>query len=454
MNRAGIPAALAALDRTIAIPALPDATRRQLEGSRAFLLAQAGRAPDAAEQDAMMARFAAADDQDAQANLLATFAVSAFLAGRPGQALDFLRTRDELIPEPDGLRSRASVLSLPAVFELARSGPAAARAALDLARRLSAERDAAWLDPFLGFAAGGIAFVAGDWDDAVAELDAALERAEETNTGWISVPIGIRSYIDAHRGRIGPARARLDSFRHRGLPLQFGHDRPGWAELAVLEAGGAPGEAATLARTLWSAARSHPGRWIADLAPDVTRIALARMDRQLAGRIGDDVPALCPPEVSRLVLGVLAADPDAIESAAAELAGAGRLTAESFAREELACAAAAAGDRARAVAALEAALAGYRRMGAVPDRDRALARMRALGVRRGSREAHRDTDHGWASLTAAEIRIAALVREGLTNREIGTRLFVSPRTVQVHVSHILQKTGLRSRVEIARSGGA
>ena len=454
MNRADIPAALTALDRTIAIPALPDATRRQLEGSRAFLLAQAGRAPDAAEQDAMMARFAAAGDQDAQANLLATFAVSAFLAGRPGQALDFLRTRDELIPEPDGLRSRASVLSLPAVFELARSGPAAARAALDLARRLSAERDAAWLDPFLGFAAGGIAFVAGDWDDAVAELDAALERAEETNTGWISVPVGIRSYIDAHRGRIGPARARLDSFRHRGLPLQFGHDRPGWAELAVLEAGGAPGEAATLARTLWSAARSHPGRWIADLAPDVTRIALARMDRQLAGRIGDDVPGLCPPEVSRLVLGVLAADPDAIESAAAELAGAGRLAAESFAREELACAAAAGGDRARAVAALESALAGYRRMGAVPDRDRALARMRALGVRRGSREAHRDTDHGWASLTAAEIRIAALVREGLTNREIGIRLFVSPRTVQVHVSHILQKTGLRSRVEIASSAGA
>jgi FixJ family two-component response regulator len=34
--------------------------------------------------------------------------------------------------------------------------------------------------------------------------------------------------------------------------------------------------------------------------------------------------------------------------------------------------------------------------------------------------------------------------------DIGTRLFISPRTVQTHVSHILQKTGLRSRVEIAR----
>ena len=60
---------------------------------------------------------------------------------------------------------------------------------------------------------------------------------------------------------------------------------------------------------------------------------------------------------------------------------------------------------------------------------------------------------GWESLTVTETRIAALVRDGLTNREIGTRLFVSPRTVQTHVSHILQKTGLRSRVEIARFAG-
>jgi DNA-binding CsgD family transcriptional regulator len=154
--------------------------------------------------------------------------------------------------------------------------------------------------------------------------------------------------------------------------------------------------------------------------------------------------------VSRLVRGMLDADADAIEAAAMELAGSGRLGSEAFAREELACAAAAAGDRGRAAVAMDAALAGYQRMGAVPDRDRALGRMRALGIRRGSRDAHREAASGWASLTATENRIAALVRDGLTNREIGTRLFVSPRTVQTHVSHILQKTGLRSRVEIAR----
>jgi hypothetical protein len=110
------------------------------------------------------------------------------------------------------------------------------------------------------------------------------------------------------------------------------------------------------------------------------------MDRHLVARIRDEVQALCPPAVSRLVHGMLDADPDAIEETASELAGAGRLAAEAFAHEELACAAAAAGDRDRAAVALAAALAGYQRMGAVPDRDRALARTRALGLRRGSRE--------------------------------------------------------------------
>jgi DNA-binding CsgD family transcriptional regulator len=120
----------------------------------------------------------------------------------------------------------------------------------------------------------------------------------------------------------------------------------------------------------------------------------------------------------------------------------------------LTCAAAAAGDKDRAALALDAALAGYQRMGAVPDRDRALGRARAVGLRRGPREAHRGVSSGWASLTTTEVRIAALVRDGLTNREVGVRLFVSPRTVQTPVSHILQKTGLRSRVEIARAAGA
>ncbi|MDP8927415.1 MAG: LuxR C-terminal-related transcriptional regulator [Actinomycetota bacterium] len=45
--------------------------------------------------------------------------------------------------------------------------------------------------------------------------------------------------------------------------------------------------------------------------------------------------------------------------------------------------------------------------------------------------------------------MATLVAEGLTNREVAERLYVSPRTVGTHVSHVLGKLGLRSRVELA-----
>ena len=339
------------------------------------------------------------------------------------------------------------------MFELAASGPAAARAALDRARRLAAEREAAWVDPFLGFAAGGIAFAAGDWDDAVAELDSALERAEETGTGWISLPVGFRSYIDAHRGRTGQARARLESFRHRGLPLQFGHDRPGWAELAVLEAEGATREAGTLARTLWSAARAHPGRWAADLAPDVTRVAVAGMDRRLAGQIGDDVAALCPPACPAWCTACSTPTrtrsrkrpPSSPEPAAwRPRRSPARNSPAPRPRPETGTA------PPRPWTRPWPDTSGWAPSptGTAPWRGR--ARWASAGAP-GSRTVT-PTSAGRA-LTATETRIAALVRDGLTNREIGTRLFVSPRTVQTHVSHILQKTGLRSRVEIARFAG-
>lgn len=56
---------------------------------------------------------------------------------------------------------------------------------------------------------------------------------------------------------------------------------------------------------------------------------------------------------------------------------------------------------------------------------------------------------GWESLTPAELDVAALVGEGLTNRELARRLYVSPRTVQTHIKHALAKLGATRRSEIA-----
>ena len=54
-------------------------------------------------------------------------------------------------------------------------------------------------------------------------------------------------------------------------------------------------------------------------------------------------------------------------------------------------------------------------------------------------------------LTAAEQRVAALVVEGRTNREVAAALFLGERTVEAHLSHIYAKLGVRSRTELARA---
>src|SRR5205823_5131343 len=55
----------------------------------------------------------------------------------------------------------------------------------------------------------------------------------------------------------------------------------------------------------------------------------------------------------------------------------------------------------------------------------------------------------WDVLTARERRVAALVAQGLTNRDIAARLEVSKRTVDAHVEHILAKLGFASRIQVA-----
>ena len=53
-------------------------------------------------------------------------------------------------------------------------------------------------------------------------------------------------------------------------------------------------------------------------------------------------------------------------------------------------------------------------------------------------------------LSPAERRVAVLVAEGRTNREVAAALFLGERTVASHLTHIYAKLGVRSRTELAR----
>ncbi|MEV0122250.1 AAA family ATPase [Streptomyces sp. NPDC050703] len=110
-----------------------------------------------------------------------------------------------------------------------------------------------------------------------------------------------------------------------------------------------------------------------------------------------------------------------------------------------------AADRATTVMELEWAMAKYARLGAARDEARVRRRLRRLGVRRRHWKRADRPASGWASLTDTERRVADLVAQGLTNRQVATQMFLSSHTVGFHLRQIYRKLRLRSRIDLART---
>lgn len=89
--------------------------------------------------------------------------------------------------------------------------------------------------------------------------------------------------------------------------------------------------------------------------------------------------------------------------------------------------------------AIQAALEGFEQLEAAAFAAKARSELGRIGGRRREE-----------GLTPAERRVAALVAEGRTNREVAAALFLTERTVASHLSHVYAKLGLRSRTELAR----
>ena len=97
--------------------------------------------------------------------------------------------------------------------------------------------------------------------------------------------------------------------------------------------------------------------------------------------------------------------------------------------------------RREARATLDEALATFERLGAALWAERTRGELKRISGRAATP----------GGLTPAEERVAALVAEGRTNREVAAALYLSERTVEGHLSHVFGKLGVRSRTELARA---
>lgn len=96
--------------------------------------------------------------------------------------------------------------------------------------------------------------------------------------------------------------------------------------------------------------------------------------------------------------------------------------------------------RAEARPRLREALAGFERLGAAAWAGQATNELRAAGARRRA--------GGDGTLTAQELRVAAGVRRGASNREIAAELFLAPKTIEFHLRQIYRKLGTSSRSQL------
>jgi DNA-binding CsgD family transcriptional regulator len=199
-----------------------------------------------------------------------------------------------------------------------------------------------------------------------------------------------------------------------------------------------------------------------DVADEVrlVRIALAVQDHELAvhavasaqrrSAVNPDVRSLAA--AAAHADGLLRHSQQRLAEAVELFEGGPRPLALASALEDLGAITVKNGDTQHAVDAFTRALELYAHAGAAWDAGRVRGRLRALGVHRRLVSARRP-GRGWAAMTDSELAVARLVAQGLSNREVAERLFVSPHTVNGHLRHVFTKLDVNSRAELTRLAG-
>jgi DNA-binding CsgD family transcriptional regulator len=321
------------------------------------------------------------------------------------------------------------------------------RAWADVFERFAREHDHVALLAFCRSCCAGVHQAGGRVDDAAEELQEALRELLETGQrARCAHPAARLAEIRVLQGRFDEAERLLDGFEDEpeavgaAVALRLARGEPAAAAALLERRLGEVGWGSLLAAPLLGdlvEARLAAGdaedagdaaARLADLARTSGRDRVEALAALARGRVAAAAGEPDAPELLRGAVNRFAALPSPLLAARARLELARSLVRD---RPEVAVDVAR-----RARTELEA-------LGADRDADAAAALLRSLGAR--GRTGPRS--HG--ALSKREREVLRLVGEGLTNPEIGRRLFISPKTAEHHVGRIYGKLGLRTRTELA-----
>ena len=462
-NRGDIPSAIATIQRVVAIAEAPAEESTRLRCFAAQLQVVTGvLSPEAGLLHGAETLAHGVEVGDATTQCLAHQALGGIhlVTGHGAEAQDHLRQGIALYVS--GKVTATSYL-IPDHFSavgLVEMGDLdGAIAAASAARARYEHRGALSQLPMAYMVIGFAHFAAGRFDEAIAELEAGAAVVEDSgNLNFVLYSESVRARIALRRGDMEGAATFLATGIARitsGGSL-FGADWLLDAQAQYLAATGDLERALNLAELTWSQTEflryfyGYRERGIV-----AARLAMACGRTDFARTIADSL------EEGRRRCPVLSGQAFALQAGALVDADVNRLieAVEMFRRTPLrvafadccydaADALAAARRNDEAIAMLTDAAGVHSTAGATAELERTEAALRRLGIGTKTTRPTRPS-FGWDSLTPTEMAVTELATHGLTNPEIGTRLYVSRRTVETHLAHVFRKLDLVSRTQLA-----
>jgi DNA-binding CsgD family transcriptional regulator/tetratricopeptide (TPR) repeat protein len=317
-----------------------------------------------------------------------------------------------------------------------------------------------WSQPLWHFYSASARASLGELDDAKVEAEAGQLLAEQLTARQLKVPLlGLLARIAALKGQLPAGRQYLRTMRDLlDDGVTAAPEDLAWAQACVDHHDDRPVDALSALRWIYD---SLPDRLLLfstepGAGPELVRIAMAAGDagRADAAMQGARILAERNPSVATVAAAALQAeglrgdDLALLEKAVTEFESSPRMLDRARAFEDCAQAHGRRGDRSRALELLNIAIGDYQACGAAHATRRAEGLRRSLGIR--SKGGDRAEAGRPAGLTERERRVAELVAEGRTNKEIARVMVISGHTVDTHLRHIFTKLNINSRVELTR----